>query len=819
MALPTSGLTLRLECLGRSNFTLDVNDKVEAWIDQATYGNFVQPTEAKRPEYFDDIDGSGPILRFGDSGASHWLQNLNTVNNLMNTAESAGNGTEVFIVARPIAYGTAYNNTGHFLTGSSAVPGLMCAAFGPAGNSYVGVLPSCGGGNSWQTSQAYYSTGSKMLAMHGRCRYTDTLTFRASGRDIISRGKYREMNPVVHTAVNYSSYTSRIGTAFGSEAGLLRGYIKCIIVYNRLLTAQERNDVDEYLKTTYSLRQPVYFIDQVNGNDANDGYFMSTAKKTMQAAWAARSDTGESITFIRRGTTESVTAHNTPTRIGLPSAWHTYSAWCRPAITGLTANFTNGSIAVTNVTGVTLSALAHEARRIVAPDGKTYVIGRVIDGASFNLHNVYKGANSTGGSCQIKEDYDYTLANSLTAFEGADQKAAWNADSLDVPIITTAGAYYLYYNVPYNKLKHIRFLDGNGSLGQVYPAQAVKFFGCIFENITVNKVALVLGHPLLLQDTIVRNALGNTTLYFYSIVELKAVRSAFYSLQVTQPYLIYVNVAISQYKQMAPFEDCGLGIDGTQVTDLVLIVNTSLPVFNVLWVFINCSYRYTNTLDTHPETLYGNGTNRMVFINHNGVDGWVYVYQPKFGVFQTNFGDANITLPTGRDWVLEVLPNLQSGIQNPLRDRIYYDPGIETTIGNPLLEWRTSLKNQAKTLKVYISAEEEICKCDLWLEATYYKNGEYRIVQSTQVITARSSVSDWSQYLSVTVDSDESTPVQVRLFCSHYTDVDKKFYVDPLIKEIGLQAVFAGTDAYVQGKVPAIRKTLGIGSPIIRGIL
>ena len=97
MALPTSGLTLRLECLGRSNFTLDVNDKVEAWIDQATYGNFVQPTEAKRPEYFDDIDGSGPILRFGDSGASHWLQNLNTVNNLMNTAESAGNGTEVFI--------------------------------------------------------------------------------------------------------------------------------------------------------------------------------------------------------------------------------------------------------------------------------------------------------------------------------------------------------------------------------------------------------------------------------------------------------------------------------------------------------------------------------------------------------------------------------------------------------------------------------------------------------------------------------------------------------------------------------------------------
>ena len=86
MALP-AGYTLRLDCLGRSNFNLDANDKVIDWIDQGTYGNFSQSNAVKRPEYFDDIDGSGPILRFGDAGASHWLQNLNTLDNLMGTQE------------------------------------------------------------------------------------------------------------------------------------------------------------------------------------------------------------------------------------------------------------------------------------------------------------------------------------------------------------------------------------------------------------------------------------------------------------------------------------------------------------------------------------------------------------------------------------------------------------------------------------------------------------------------------------------------------------------------------------------------------------
>ena len=39
MALP-AGYTLRLDCLGRSNFNLDANDKAIDWIDQGTYGNF-----------------------------------------------------------------------------------------------------------------------------------------------------------------------------------------------------------------------------------------------------------------------------------------------------------------------------------------------------------------------------------------------------------------------------------------------------------------------------------------------------------------------------------------------------------------------------------------------------------------------------------------------------------------------------------------------------------------------------------------------------------------------------------------------------------
>lgn len=799
MALPTNGLTLRLECLGRSNFTLDVNDKVEAWIDQATYGNFVQPTEDKRPEYFDDIDGSGPILRFGDSGASHWLQNLSPVSNLMNTAETAGNGTEVFIVARPIAYGTAYNNTANILTSSPAM-GLQSYFQGASPACQMNV--TCGGYANWQTTQVFNCHKDKMIFGHGRVRYTDNLKFKAMCRGGVSRGHYRETaeitqaNPAVFTA------TGRIGTYGGAETYKLQAYIKCILVFNRLLTTDERNAVDDYLKTTYSLRRPAFFIDQVNGDDANDGTKMSTAKKTMQAAWAARGDTGESITFIRRDTTDSITAHNNPTRMGLPSAWHTFSAWCRPEITGITADFTNNSIAVTNVSGVTLSALAHEARRVLAPDGKTYVIGRVIDGTSFNLHTAYKGTTSTGGTCSIREDYDYDFANNLTAFEGADQKAAWDSDSLNVPTITTAGVYYLYYNTPNNNIKHIRFLNGNGSLAGMYPTVPINLFGTIISQETNSKAPIALLYPMLLQDCIIRASQSNVVLYMYSTIEIKLFRVAAYSLQGTQAYLIYLNGSISQYKNMVPFEDCGLGVDGTEVTNLLQMANTAHNLFNVMWSFINCSYRYTNNPVAHNEAVYGNSTNRLVFQNHNGVEGWVYVYQPKFGVFQTNTGDANITLPSGRDWVLEVLPNLQSGVSYPTRDRFYYDPGIETTIGNPLFEWRTSLKNQAKTLKVYVSAEEGICRCDLWLEATYYKNGEYRVIQSQQAITARSGVSDWSQYLSVTVDSDESTPVQVRLFCSHYSSEDKKFYVDPLIQEIGLQAVFAGTDAYVQGKVP-----------------
>jgi hypothetical protein len=797
MALPTNGLTLRLECLGRSNFTLDVNDKVESWIDQATYGNFVQTTEAKRPEYFDDINGSGPILRFGNGGASHLLSNANTLNNLMSDLSDASKNNECWIVAQPIGFGTSYQSAS-ILGGVSSNAGLHTWFGGTTPGCNMGF--SLGLGSTWNTTSLLPTYKNKMTCMHGMARYSNSLKYKNYVRNVISRGQV--FNPGAELTItanpDLSLYTATVGGYFGAETYKLQAYVKAIIFYNRTLTQTERNQVDAYLKTTYSLKIPSLFIDQNNGNDSNDGTTMSTAKKNHATAISVLSKAGEYNIISRRNQIETVTANFTPTSIGVPAGFANKMGWPRSSITGLSGDFTNGSCLITNITGVSLEWRKHEGRRITAPDGRTYVIAQVVSTSSCNLQNYYRGTTATG-SWIIREDYDYATTNAMTAFDGADQKATWDADTHDVPMITTAGAFYAWYASPMWDIKNFCFKDGNGSFGNVYTASTPdKWYGCLFVQ-TLAKINFSFSEVHYLQDCVLRyeNATNSVVnLQNYGVGELTMLRCSVYSI-IKALSLIGISTSFF-FTKASRIVDSGIGLIGA-IPDRVVYNTTSDYLIELLIAFIDTNYRYDVVPFLIPSTIRGHSRDRLLHVNYNGVDGWNYIYQPRLGIIQTNFGDANITLPTNRTWVLEVLPNL--GLVADMGTRI---EGVETTTLNPLLEWKVSLKNAARLLKVYVSAEEGLCETDCWLETSYYKNGQLVVAQSTGCIIERSGIADWSQYLSIAVDSDSDEPVQVRLFTSHTTVYDKKFYVDPLIKEISLQAVFAGTDAFVQGKVPVV---------------
>ncbi len=222
-----------------------------------------------------------------------------------------------------------------------------------------------------------------------------------------------------------------------------------------------------------------YYVDSVSGSNADNGTTQALAWATIEYAKESGGLSAGDKIWPRRGHTEIPTSDLVPIYSGSAGSPISVIGWPRAAIPNTTitsATWTNGSTTVDLVVGVTLASAAHIGRYVTAPNGKIFLITRIIDANTLIIDREYPGPTVTGtsGLFQIEADEDYSTRP--TDVDGWDS----DADTLaEIDFNSTAYQMYLQ-NIYYWHYKNMQFTNCADPSGIIRTgnSRAVAFTGC-----------------------------------------------------------------------------------------------------------------------------------------------------------------------------------------------------------------------------------------------------------------------------------------------------------------------------------------------------
>jgi hypothetical protein len=519
-----------------------------------------------------------------------------------------------------------------------------------------------------------------------------------------------------------------------------------------------------------------YYCDTGLASGANNGTSFDNAYRTIKAAFERNSyGTGDILWVRRRSTHTHDGASITPNAASdateaSPIRW---IGWPRTTVAITSSDWTNGSTAVVIDDGG-MTRVAHQGRYITGPDGKDYLITRVVDANNIVICSEYTGSTVTNQAATIAADEDYAEAQAIDDSAWTIKKAAWNGDAHTLPSVDFgANAFNLQLGGTVGPLviKNMEFRNSNNSLGTIYARRtfAFTFEGCLFYQD---------------QNTMGINAQSEMNLLFERcIFEGNSAGSSQILLSIGSGVIALArNSAIynsgdygMSMRGSAYLENVNIGVEQSNDDDDINLVETTSAVTGK-----NVKLGGTNGLIDFA-VFGGKKINEQCarFENYGKILG---AQRTWFGSNTTNFTTRLPVVAGSGD------PYKRSGGSDDVLQifcRTARAPGWEI----PVAQWHFWADTTSKSYRVYCQqvAIPTITAAQAFLEATYVDEyddtSEYHTarVVSDETIAVRSGADDWSQYLEVTgIEPAVAGWVTIRLMVQ-WDDADGFLYVDPMV--------------------------------------
>jgi len=217
-----------------------------SWIDQSGTANATQATAAAQPLYYANIINGHPAVR--TSTARYFNVNYASINNVNYT---------IFTVTRRLA-GGSFN---HIMGIQGTTASYSYLTLGYSGSTFIRHVEY---GNFLNLNCEAYDANTEIPVILS-CQFDD-----AVGKQV---WRIRDGVKTSSSGTNKTHYAitgnGRIGR--GGEGYGFNGYISEVIVYNRVLTTQEKAKVNTYLSVKYGLSVPMadhlYPLDATFHND------------------------------------------------------------------------------------------------------------------------------------------------------------------------------------------------------------------------------------------------------------------------------------------------------------------------------------------------------------------------------------------------------------------------------------------------------------------------------------------------------------------------------------------------------------------------
>lgn len=787
----TSGLTLLLRA--DTGVTVDGSNRVSNWANQVSpgTGDFAQSTDSLKPVLTANAFCGRPGILF--DGTDDILDSAFTHTNIWN-----GDTGTFFAVLRPTAFG------------SSAAWNTCRGIFGPKHTTntygfYSGVNDAGFSAGANRTTSFSSVPNLPHDILKAVILQADLVGISAAQtiRDINAQS--RNVRATSSTNASDTAKTYSIGRCTASA--YFQGYIEAIVCFSRALTEKETIQVYRWLRTDFYTPPSVYFVDYTNGNNANDGRKMSTAWKTYEYAIDQAGDGYGTWLIHRRGDTVSPTAAATPAVNGNRRDPRVSTIWERPAITGLTGDFTNGSRLVSNVSGITVANLKHATRYLTAPDGRKYLLKYRASDSSFYMNRAYVGTTAIGGSFQINADDNYSWMSLLGSLDGADQKANWDSDTLDLPTwqasasgniqpltSTSAGVCWIFRHI------YLLFPSSvtNTAMQNLTAGNGNRYEHCIIEQ-QQNKPNAIISTSCVIRACVFIGSNNIAHTGQWNIVPSDDVLLIdICSLYASKADIGY-NVSTGIYPHRAVFVDPDFGTDHATALSLIYLQTAGTTGNHKVLLIrprIGAGYALYVALSAFTTAVFVIKSCLLEIYDLNNISGacvkeWFAsskLSQVTTGAslrssrlsWYLEYGPGSITQPampvsTG---YLQQIANIEN---SEFDSMVLLDYAFDAISANSI-EYRVYIQ----ALK-FLGGERMIV-----LEAVYIgSDGEKKVIRSTQDIEPRADVNDWTQYLSVTITPVVGGRVTLRIYCAYWApDSTYNFFIDPWIDGLNMMPIF-----------------------------
>jgi hypothetical protein len=406
----------------------------------------------------------------------------------------------------------------------------------------------------------------------------------------------------------------------------------------------------------------------------------------------------------------------------------------------------------------------------------TYAVVNGTPSLCFCIDRPYPGANATGVAGTIAKDEDYDWSQTLTSGQGADLLSTWTADADDVPILNwNGGSYTDNITRVWYEFRNLLYENSASSSSNLYNSAVmpIKILGCIFTSnvaskYTCNSTYAIINRCVIygITNTIYGLYIGIGIGYIFNT----AIHHVYNGLTIANNgkfILRNVNIGVEKESSNIEFQsgsfypdifciDCAVGS-----SSVINGGHTSITSYGL------CSYLY--------------------FQNFNKILNSHKVYIQDIGTIIKNdcSGGDVVARTGGAASVAEFLVNTgtysaQTKAPTGLSSVGWCPAYIELKVW---LNATDILSTQ--NFKFYVqSVTDALTSADLWLECEYIDSSTAQgyhktIVTSSESITARSTSSDWTQFISTgNITVAAAGWVYLRIFCNKYSA--NKRYVDPM---------------------------------------
>jgi len=530
-----------------------------------------------------------------------------------------------------------------------------------------------------------------------------------------------------------------------------------------------------------------WFVDSQLGSGNNDGTTTDHAWRGTSAIKTAMEygsfADGDRIWIKRDSSYDEGVANNgadiAPTDDGIISAPLYFIGWPRPELPNTTitqADWTNGSTTVDNIVGITCTRLSHQARWAVAPDGKKYLITRVIDANTIIVDREYVGSTVTGtsGKFSIEADEDYATAQAIDDSAWTIKLSTWSDDSHDMPFIDfNDEAYQLLVSADfYFSFRNLEMRSSSDAAGifAVSSAYVCEVIGCLFKQ-TSNSYAVLATGPTLIMDRFTiegtEDSGANTDQYGltagYGMFSMRIRNGAIYNTGG-----VGLGARSGAYLSSGVIENVNVGVEQANGTfDISFALATSMYLRDI-------KSGGTNGYVNLPVTA--NPIGQLNIENYGKVLGAHKSWFPggvleKVAVTATN---ANKKLS---DNVLKITPNANSVPAGIMYKHILFEGEFELQAGAQTIKFwlfndvGATLNNTTATDNIFLEATY----VDSYDDTTEYTQTR---VFSTEIDIADSASADDWDYLQVSVNPATASKVRVMLKISYY-DTTGDILIDP----------------------------------------